>query len=110
MLASMNPNLQKNLEDYNAYYMLQELKTMFQHQANEKCSKQLKHSMFVNKRNGELGLSLILNSLSKNYEQFVHNYNMHSMGKTIVELHAKLKLSEKGIPKKAATPVVLTIR
>ncbi|GJS26606.1 hypothetical protein Tco_0487226, partial [Tanacetum coccineum] len=58
----------------------------------------------------ELGVSLILNSLSKDYEQFVQNYNMHSMGKTIAELHAMLKLTEKGLPKKAATPVVLAIR
>ncbi|GKE65086.1 zinc finger, CCHC-type containing protein, partial [Tanacetum coccineum] len=34
---------------------------------------------------------------------------MHSMGKSIVELHAMLKLHEKGIPKKAETPVVLAI-
>ncbi|GKE29483.1 retrotransposon protein, putative, ty1-copia subclass [Tanacetum coccineum] len=35
---------------------------------------------------------------------------MHSMGKTIVELHAMLKLHEKGIPKKAETPIVLAIQ
>ncbi|GJU01032.1 hypothetical protein Tco_1111370 [Tanacetum coccineum] len=52
----------------------------------------------------ELGVSLILNSLNKDYDQFVQNYNMHSMGKSIVELHAMLKLYEKGIPKKAETP------
>ncbi|GKF68472.1 zinc finger, CCHC-type containing protein [Tanacetum coccineum] len=34
---------------------------------------------------------------------------MHSMGKTIAELHAMLKLHEKGIPKKAETPAVFTI-
>ncbi|GJV14224.1 zinc finger, CCHC-type containing protein [Tanacetum coccineum] len=44
----------------------------------------------------ELGVSLILNSLNKRYDQFVQNYNMHSMGKTIAELHAMLKLHEKG--------------
>ncbi|GJX42035.1 hypothetical protein Tco_0257025 [Tanacetum coccineum] len=43
----------------------------------------------------ELGLSLILNSLNKDYDQFVQNYNMYSMGKTIAELHAMLKLHEK---------------
>ncbi|GJZ23067.1 hypothetical protein Tco_0560526 [Tanacetum coccineum] len=43
----------------------------------------------------ELGVSLILNSLNKDYDQFVQNYNMHSMGKTLVELHAMLKLHEK---------------
>ncbi|GJX37961.1 hypothetical protein Tco_0251264 [Tanacetum coccineum] len=35
---------------------------------------------------------------------------MHSMGKSIVELHAMLKLHEKSIPKKAETPAVLAIR
>nr|GFD24461.1 zinc finger, CCHC-type [Tanacetum cinerariifolium] len=57
----------------------------------------------------ELGVSLILNSLNEDYDQFVQNYNMH-MGKTIDELHAMLKLYEKGIPKKAETPAVLAIR
>ncbi|GJR62538.1 retrotransposon protein, putative, ty1-copia subclass [Tanacetum coccineum] len=58
----------------------------------------------------ELDLSLILNSLNKDYDHFVQNYNMHSMGKSIVELHAMLKLHEKGILKKAETPAVLAIR
>ncbi|GJW34507.1 retrotransposon protein, putative, ty1-copia subclass [Tanacetum coccineum] len=44
----------------------------------------------------ELGVSVILNSLNKDYHQFVQNYNLHSMGKTIAELHAMLKLHEKG--------------
>ncbi|GJZ10366.1 zinc finger, CCHC-type containing protein [Tanacetum coccineum] len=39
------------------------------------------------------------------YEVFIQNYNMHSMGKTIVKLHAMLKLTGKGVPKKVATPV-----
>ncbi|GJS37140.1 hypothetical protein Tco_0535522 [Tanacetum coccineum] len=58
----------------------------------------------------ELGVSLILNSVNKDYDQFVQNYNMHSMGKTIVELHAMLKLHKKGIPKNFETLVVLAIR
>ncbi|GJU78215.1 hypothetical protein Tco_1275285 [Tanacetum coccineum] len=58
----------------------------------------------------ELGVSLILNSLNKDYDQFIQNYNMHSMGKTITKLHAMLKLHEKGIPKKAETLAVLAIR
>ncbi|GJU27695.1 hypothetical protein Tco_1166316 [Tanacetum coccineum] len=36
-----------------------------------------------------LRLNLILTLLSKDYEQFVQNYNMHSMGKTITELHVR---------------------
>ncbi|GKD46327.1 zinc finger, CCHC-type containing protein, partial [Tanacetum coccineum] len=34
----------------------------------------------------------------------------HNMGKAIVELHTMLKLHEKVIPKKVATPAVLAIR
>ncbi|GKE08416.1 retrotransposon protein, putative, ty1-copia subclass [Tanacetum coccineum] len=55
-----------------------------------------------------LVVNLILTSLSKDYDQFMQNYNMHSMGKIIPELHAMLKLSEKSIPKKS--PIVLAIR
>ncbi|GKD71355.1 hypothetical protein Tco_1325445 [Tanacetum coccineum] len=60
--------------------------------------------------NKKMDSHLILNSLNKDYDQSVQNYNMHSMGKSIVELHAMLKLHEKGIPKKAETPTVLAIR
>ncbi|GJV46716.1 hypothetical protein Tco_1436928 [Tanacetum coccineum] len=34
---------------------------------------------------------------------------MHSMGKTIAELHATIKQTEKGLPKKVDTPAVLSI-
>ncbi|GKB24628.1 retrotransposon protein, putative, ty1-copia subclass, partial [Tanacetum coccineum] len=44
----------------------------------------------------ELGVSRILNSLNKDYDQFVQNYNMHSIGKLLAELHAMLKLHGKG--------------
>nr|GEV05885.1 hypothetical protein [Tanacetum cinerariifolium] len=57
----------------------------------------------------EVGMSFILNSLNKDYDQFVQNYNMHNMGKSIVELHAILKLHEKGISKKAETLTILAI-
>nr|GEW73797.1 hypothetical protein [Tanacetum cinerariifolium] len=55
-----------------------------------------------------LGLNLILTSLLMDYEQFIQNYNMHSIEKTIPELHAMLKLAEKCIPEKALA--VLAIR
>nr|GFA09186.1 hypothetical protein [Tanacetum cinerariifolium] len=55
-----------------------------------------------------LGVNMILTSLSKDYDRFMQNYNMHGMGKTIPELRAMLKLAEKGIPKKNL--VVLSIR
>ncbi|GJW04825.1 hypothetical protein Tco_1563681 [Tanacetum coccineum] len=55
-----------------------------------------------------LEVNLILTSLSKDYDQFMQNYNLHGIGKTIPEQHVMLKLEEKSIPKKAL--VVLAIR
>ncbi|GJR88659.1 hypothetical protein Tco_0212670 [Tanacetum coccineum] len=54
-----------------------------------------------------LEVNLILTLLLKDYDQFVQNYNMHSMGKTIPALHAMLKLAEKGIPKKASADLAI---
>ncbi|GKG04524.1 hypothetical protein Tco_0314911, partial [Tanacetum coccineum] len=42
-----------------------------------------------------LGVNSILTSLSKDYDQFIQNYNMHSMRKTILEQHVMLKLAKK---------------
>ncbi|GJS42477.1 hypothetical protein Tco_0567520 [Tanacetum coccineum] len=41
-----------------------------------------------------LAVSLILIGLRKEFDGFVQNYNMHSLGKTVNELHAMLKLHE----------------
>nr|GEX28904.1 putative retrotransposon Ty1-copia subclass protein [Tanacetum cinerariifolium] len=46
-----------------------------------------------------LRVNMILTLLSKDYDQFVQNYNMHDIGKTILELHAMLKLTEKELKK-----------
>lgn len=134
MLVSMNPEIQKNLEELTTFEMLRELKTMFQQQAEQELFETVKSfhvckqedgqsvSSYVLKMKGYLdrmerlgypmpqvlGVSLILTSLSKDYDQFVMNYNMHNMGKTISELHAMLKLAEQGMPKKASA--VLAIR
>ncbi|GJZ47215.1 hypothetical protein Tco_0601047 [Tanacetum coccineum] len=130
MLGSMSLKLQRILENYKAYDMIQELKTMFEEQAKHvmfetvkafhACKQEdgqsvssyllkMKSYLDTSERLGyampkELGVSLILNSLNKDYDRFIQNYNMHSMGKTLAELHAMLKLYEKGIPKKVETP------
>ncbi|GJW06422.1 zinc finger, CCHC-type containing protein [Tanacetum coccineum] len=57
-----------------------------------------------------LGVSLILVGLSKEYDSFVQNYNMHSIGKTVNELHAMLKLHEETLPKKVVAPALHAIR
>ncbi|GJW99433.1 retrotransposon protein, putative, ty1-copia subclass [Tanacetum coccineum] len=78
MLGSMSPDLHRALENYKAYDMIQELKTMFEEQAKQ--------------------------------ELFETGKAFHACKqKTIAELHAMLKLYEKGIPKKAKTPTVLAI-
>nr|GEV22493.1 hypothetical protein [Tanacetum cinerariifolium] len=56
-----------------------------------------------------LHVSLILIGLRKEFDGFVQNYNIHSMGKIINELHAMLKLHEQTLPKKNA-PALHAIR
>nr|GFC45412.1 zinc finger, CCHC-type [Tanacetum cinerariifolium] len=56
-----------------------------------------------------LGVSLILIGLRKECDGFVQNYNMHSMGKTVNESHAMLKLHEQTLPKNNA-PALYAIR
>ncbi|GJU23088.1 retrotransposon protein, putative, ty1-copia subclass [Tanacetum coccineum] len=86
--------INKTLEKYNAYDMLKELKTMFEEQAKQELFETVKAFHACNQEEGQ---------------SFIQNYNMHSMGKTIAELHAMLKLHEKDTPKKAKTPAVLAI-
>nr|GEU90699.1 retrotransposon protein, putative, Ty1-copia subclass [Tanacetum cinerariifolium] len=74
---SETPDLQKNLEDYNAYNKLEELKNMFQQQADQ---------------------------------ELFESFKAFHAWKTMVEVHAMLKLAEKVITKKIATLVVLEIR
>ena len=45
----------------------------------------------------ELATDLILGSLPESYDQFVMNYNMHHMAKSIAELHGMLKNLEMNI-------------
>ena len=45
----------------------------------------------------ELAIDLILNSLPDSYDQFVMNYNLNNIEKSISELHAMLKTIEQNI-------------
>ncbi|GKB54430.1 ribonuclease H-like domain-containing protein [Tanacetum coccineum] len=65
----------------------------------------LGHAMTQN-----LSVSLILVLLRKEYDGFVQNYNMHSIGKTVTELHAMLKLYEQTLPPKEAAHALHAIR
>ncbi|GKB22682.1 zinc finger, CCHC-type containing protein [Tanacetum coccineum] len=120
MLMTMDSEIQQNLENLHAYDMLQELKTLFAQQAEQEllqttrdfhsCKQEEGQSVssYVLKMKGYidnlerlghpvtlgLAVSLILIGLRKEFDGFVQNYNMHSLGKTINELHAMLKLHE----------------
>ncbi|GJU14696.1 hypothetical protein Tco_1142662 [Tanacetum coccineum] len=56
------------------------------------------HPMSLN-----LAVSLILVSLSKEYDSFMQNYNMHDIRTTVNELHAMLKLHKQTLPKTCCT-------
>ncbi|GJZ43174.1 retrotransposon protein, putative, ty1-copia subclass [Tanacetum coccineum] len=136
MLMTMDLDIQKNLEHLGAYDMLNKLKTLYAQQAYQKllqtdrefhaCKQEegqsvrsyvLKMKSYIDnlKRLGHamtqnLSVSLILVSLRKEYDGFVQNYNMHSMGKTMTELHAMLKLNEQTLPPKEVAPALHAIR
>ncbi|GJU30062.1 retrotransposon protein, putative, ty1-copia subclass [Tanacetum coccineum] len=57
-----------------------------------------------------LRVSLIFVGLSKEYDSFVQNYNMHNMRNNVNELHAMLKLHEEMLPKKVVAPALHAIR
>nr|GEU38533.1 hypothetical protein [Tanacetum cinerariifolium] len=94
MLMTMDPNIQKNLEHLGAYDMLKKLKTLYVQQAYQEL----------------LQTVLILVSLRKEYDGFVQNYNMHSMEKTVTELHAMLTLHEQTLPPREVAPALHAIR
>ncbi|GJZ76760.1 retrotransposon protein, putative, ty1-copia subclass [Tanacetum coccineum] len=136
MLGSMTPELHRQFEMHYPYDMIQELRSMFEKQAEmEKfdliqsfhaCKQEegkpvadyvLKMKGYVEKleRLGyvlpqDITVGLILNGLTKDFVGFVRNYNMHNIGKTIGEIHAMLIEYEKGLPKKAETPQVMMIK
>nr|GEU54041.1 zinc finger, CCHC-type [Tanacetum cinerariifolium] len=128
MLMTMEPDIQRNLETRYAHEMLLELKTLFTQQAEHEllqttrdfhsCKQEEGQSVssYVLKMKGNidnlerlghpvtlrLGVSLIFIGLRKEFDGFMQNYNMHSLGKTINELHAMLKLHEQTLPKNNA--------
>nr|GEW46049.1 zinc finger, CCHC-type [Tanacetum cinerariifolium] len=135
MLMTMEPEIQQNLENLHAYEMLLELKTLFAQQAEQEILQTMQDfhsckqeegqsvSSYVLKMKGYienlerlghpvtlgLGVSLILIGLRKEFNGFMQNYSMHSLGKTINELHAMLKLHEQTLPKNNA-PALHAIR
>ncbi|GJU55264.1 hypothetical protein Tco_1228978 [Tanacetum coccineum] len=97
MLMTMDPEIQKTLEHLGAYDMLKELKTLYVQQIRS-FFRPCENSTRANKKKG------------KRNTKVVQNYNMHSMGKTVNELHAMLKLHEQTLPPKEVAPALHAIR
>ena len=131
ILITMNFELQKQFEEMEAFDMMVHLKGMFREQARQerftttkalnacKMTPDTSVSAHVLKMKGlidrldklgapishELATDLILGSLPESYDQFVMNYNMHHMEKSIAEFHGMLKNVETNIQK--TNPVLM---
>ncbi|GJW93794.1 retrotransposon protein, putative, ty1-copia subclass, partial [Tanacetum coccineum] len=110
MLGIISPDLQRALENYTAYDMIQELKTMFEEQAKQELFETVKLFHACKQEDGESVSPYLLKM--KGYLDTLEclGYPMPNELGTIVELHVMLKLHEKGIPEKAETLAVLSIR
>ena len=132
MLATMSPELQKQFLEMEAFEIHAHLTEMFQEQARHERFMTIKAlnsckmvpgssvSAHVLKMKGyidtleklgapiskELATDLILASLPSEYDQFVMNFNMHGMEKTLAELHGMLKNAEQSIKKTSPVLVV----
>ncbi|GJS25566.1 hypothetical protein Tco_0454198 [Tanacetum coccineum] len=135
MVMTMVLEIQKNLEQLGVYDMLKELKTFFSQQAQQELLQTVRYfytckhiegqsvSSYVLKMKSymdnlerlghpmslNLTVSLILVSLSREYDSFMQNYNMHDMRKTVNEMHAMLKLHEHTFLKKDVAPALHAI-
>ncbi|GJY66777.1 hypothetical protein Tco_0469015 [Tanacetum coccineum] len=136
MLGRMSPALQRQFELYFQQAMLDELRRMFEkpqaveiydlvdslHNCKQAIGKSV--SAHVLKMKGymdqlqalgkpydnDMAINLINRSLNKDFGDFVRNFNMHCVGKTVSDLHALLIDYEKGLKDKAPTPQVLAIQ
>ncbi|GJW23742.1 zinc finger, CCHC-type containing protein [Tanacetum coccineum] len=136
MLLTMDLEIKQNLAHLGANDMLKELKALYSKQAEQELLQTVREFHMCKQEEGQsvssyvlkmksyinqlecldhpvtlnLRVSLILVGLSKEYDSFVQNYNMHNMGKTVNELHAMLKLHEETLPKKFDAPALHAIR
>ncbi|GJU55108.1 putative reverse transcriptase domain-containing protein [Tanacetum coccineum] len=102
------PTDSKYLHSEMRFMMLIEIKSMFDKQARVERFDLIQTFHACKPEEGKSISSYVLKM--KGYVEFVRNYNMHNKGKTIGELHALLIEYEKGLPKKASTPQVMTIQ
>ncbi|PNX82340.1 retrotransposon protein putative Ty1-copia subclass, partial [Trifolium pratense] len=133
MLATMNSELKKQHENMNAFDMIEHLKMLYQEQARHErfeVSKTLFQCRLAEgspvgphvlkmigyvenlERLGfaleqDLAIDLILQSLPESYNQFVMNFIMNDMDKTLPQLSAMLRTAEKNINKGKGKAIML---
>nr|GEW27108.1 hypothetical protein [Tanacetum cinerariifolium] len=103
MLGKMSPALQRQFENYPPQNMLAELRKMFEKPPAVEIY-DLVDALHSSRQ------ALVNPSLNKDFGDFVRNFNMHCVGKTVTELHALLIDFEKGLKDKAPTPQVFSIQ
>ncbi|GJZ81883.1 zinc finger, CCHC-type containing protein [Tanacetum coccineum] len=136
MLVPAAGQISKRIWNTLVHDMLKELKTLYAQQADQELLQTVKEFHVCKHEEGQsvssyvlkmksyidnlerlshvmtqnLSVSLILVSLRKEYDGFVQNYKMQSMGKTVTELHAMLKLQWQTLPSKEVAPALHAIR
>ncbi|KAK8540198.1 hypothetical protein V6N12_046489 [Hibiscus sabdariffa] len=135
MLATMAPELQKQQEDMVAYEMTQNLKDIYEGQARQEryetskalfqCKmsegspvgahviKMMGYIQTLEKLgfplNDELAIDVVLQSLSDSFNQFVLNFNMNEINKTLPQLLGMLRTAESNM-KKGRSKSTLMVR
>ncbi|KAL4376280.1 hypothetical protein GQ457_02G023460 [Hibiscus cannabinus] len=135
MLATMTPELQKQHEDMVAYEMIQNLKEIYEGKARQEryetskalfqCKmsegspvgahiiKMMGYIQTLEKLgfalNDELAIDVVLQSLSDIFSQFILNFNMNEIEKTLPQLLGMLRTAE-GNMKKGGSKSVLMLR
>ena len=134
MLATMNSELQKQHENMNAVEMIEHLKTLYAEQARHERF-EVSKSLFQCKlsegspvgphvlkmigyvgnleRLGfplekELATDLILQSLPDSFSQFILNFNMNDLDKTLPELLSMLRTAEQNLKSKGKSILMVS--
>ncbi|KAJ9557164.1 hypothetical protein OSB04_011778 [Centaurea solstitialis] len=105
MLASMSPKLRKSFENMEAFDISKQLREMFQEQARQ-AGFQVKIKAYIDMLGNlgvnfprEFAIDMVQNALSGGYKQFIVNFNMNNMDKTLMELHGMLRTAEASMGK-----------
>ncbi|GKA40582.1 retrotransposon protein, putative, ty1-copia subclass [Tanacetum coccineum] len=122
MVMTMDIDIQKNLEHLGAYDMLKELKTFYVQEADQELLLTVQEFHACKQEEGQSVSSYVLKMKSyiDNLEPIGHDITQNlyvslilfslSIGKTVTEMHAMLKLHEKTLPPREVAPALHAIR